>query len=555
MLVNVSIRTSLLFIVAVLVSLLMLVGVGSMRALSVSNESLSVAQADMLSADALTTGWSALLRARAAFDATDRHFGNGELDASNASLGDGRSLLEAARISWNRFRDMVPEATQSEMDAAVASAYADLLDSVLTPAAQALKSGDMVKYRALVAGPMDAAFAKLDKSLGTVVSARKARASDMFDSAQRHAIFVRGMLTGALALSVLLAGGSVWILREKVTQPLTVVVGVVEHLASGDLTDPIDTGVLSTETGRLSTALRKMQASLIEIVGAINRSAESIDLSAREIASGNLDLSARTEEQAASLEQTAASMTQLTQTVMQNTDNARQADVLATRATGLADAGNEAVRSMIGTIGKISSSSSQISDITGIIEGIAFQTNILALNAAVEAARAGEQGRGFAVVAAEVRSLAQRSATAAREIKDLIGSSVELIQSGAQQAMEVGETVDRVRQAIRQVSDIVSEITAASEEQGRGIEQINLAVTQMDEVTQHNAALVEEAAAAAQSQEQQTAELKHAVSAFRLPEVAVSAPESINMSLQWASPSLKRVLDAALDGTRKRIGA
>lgn len=542
---NVSIRTSLLFVVAVLVSLLMLVGVGSMRALSVSNESLSVAQADMLSADALTTSWSALLRARAAFDACDRHFGNGELDASNASLGDGRSLLESARASWNRYRDMVPVATQSETDAAVANAYADVFDNVLTPAAQALKAGDLVKYRALVAGPMDPTFAKLDKSLGTVVSARKARASDLFNSARRHAMFVRGMLMGALALSLVLAGGSVWVLREKVTQPLTVVVGVMEHLASGDLTERIDSGAASTETGRLSTSLRKMQVNLIEIVGAINRSAESIDLSAREIASGNLNLSVRTEEQAASLEQTAASMTQLTQTVIQNTDNARQANVLATRATSLADAGNEAVRSMIGTIGKISSSSGQISDITGIIEGIAFQTNILALNAAVEAARAGEQGRGFAVVAAEVRSLAQRSATAAREIKDLIGSSVALIQSGSQQAAEVGETVDRVRQATRQVSDIVSEITAASEEQSRGIEQISLAVTQMDEVTQHNAALVEEAGAAAQSQEQQAAELKHAVSVFRLPEVAGLASEPIDTALQRASPSLRRVLDAA----------
>jgi methyl-accepting chemotaxis protein len=254
----------------------------------------------------------------------------------------------------------------------------------------------------------------------------------------------------------------------------------------------------------------------------VRTGADSIATASSEIAAGNFDLSSRTEQQASSLEETAASMTQLTETVRQNSDNARQANTLALRASGMADAGNEAVLGMIQTIGQISGSSNKISEITGVIEGIAFQTNILALNAAVEAARAGEEGRGFAVVASEVRSLAQRSATAAKQIKDLIGSSVEIIQNAAKQADDVGATMAQVNLAIKQVSDIVGEIAAASEEQSRGIEQVNLAVNQMDEVTQQNAALVEEAAAAARSLEEQANDLKDAVAVFKLADMDVT---------------------------------
>jgi methyl-accepting chemotaxis protein len=232
-------------------------------------------------------------------------------------------------------------------------------------------------------------------------------------------------------------------------------------------------------------------------------------------------------------------MTQLTETVKQNADNARQANALATRATDLADTGNDAVQGMVGTIEKISGSSTKISEITGVIEGIAFQTNILALNAAVEAARAGEQGRGFAVVASEVRSLAQRCSGAAKEIKDLIESSVTMIQDGARQAAEVGLTMGEVKQAIKQVSDIVGEIAAASEEQSRGIEQVNQAVNQMDEVTQQNAALVEQAAASAQSLEEQATNLNHAVSVFKLDDTGRTAPRPVVAQARPRMPALK----------------
>ncbi|QCP55006.1 methyl-accepting chemotaxis protein [Trinickia violacea] len=292
---------------------------------------------------------------------------------------------------------------------------------------------------------------------------------------------------------------------------------VASLLARGDLTG--DVKLMHRDRSSLLYALDATVKNLAATVRKIQIASSSVASASQEIAAGNSDLSARTEEQAASLEETASSMTQLTETVKQNADNARQANSLAMRAAEMADVGNDAVQSMVGTIEEISGSSSKISEITGTIEGIAFQTNILALNAAVEAARAGEQGRGFAVVASEVRSLAQRSAAAAKEIKQLIGTSVEMIQDGAKQATEVGATMGEVRQAIKQVSDIVGEIAAASEEQSRGIEQVNQAVSQMDEVTQQNAALVEQAAAAARALEDQAQSLKDAASVFRLAEL------------------------------------
>jgi methyl-accepting chemotaxis protein len=261
-----------------------------------------------------------------------------------------------------------------------------------------------------------------------------------------------------------------------------------------------------------------MDTQLADIARGIKTSSESIMIASSEIASGNMDLSSRTEEQAASLEETAASMEELTATVKQNSENARQATTLAGNASEVADKGNTVVERMLATMSDITASSTKIADITTLIEGIAFQTNILALNAAVEAARAGEQGRGFAVVAGEVRSLAQRSSSAAKEIKDLIQSSVATIHDGSTQAQEVGRTMADVQQAIRRVADINAEISAASDEQSRGIEQVNQAVGQMDEVTQQNAALVEEASAAAQSLEQLAAQQKRAVSVFKIKE-------------------------------------
>jgi methyl-accepting chemotaxis protein len=350
------------------------------------------------------------------------------------------------------------------------------------------------------------------------------------------------VLTTIIALATVLAGGIAIQLHRAIRDSLTGIQGALQHAKTSlDLTQKAPVERMD-EIGHTATAFNELLARVAEVIGSVRLSAESVTVASREIASGNTDLSARTEEQAASLEETAASMTQLTETVKQNADNARQANGLATRATDIADAGNEAVQGMVGTIEKISGSSSKISEITGVIEGIAFQTNILALNAAVEAARAGEQGRGFAVVASEVRSLAQRSATAAKEIKDLIGSSVALIQDGSKQATEVGATMGQVKQAIKQVSDIVGEITAASEEQSRGIEQVNQAMGQMDGVTQQNAALVEQAAAAAQSLKEQATKLKDAVSVFKVTDTGESKSRAVIPQRKPLLPALKTSL-------------
>ncbi len=337
-----------------------------------------------------------------------------------------------------------------------------------------------------------------------------------------------------IAIALVLVGvagavGATLYLLRAIMRPLASAVNVANTVAGGRLEMPVE-GRYGGEFGQLLGALKTMDSQLAKTVRNIQATTESVSVAARQIASGNLDLSSRTEQQAASLEETASSMTEIAETVRQNADNAGQANGLAEQARDLANSGNASVQQMVETIRQISGSSNKISDITGVIEGIAFQTNILALNAAVEAARAGEQGRGFAVVASEVRSLAQRSATAAKEIKELIATSVSTIQGGAEQAGSVSDAMGRVRDAIERVSDIVSEISAASDEQTKGVEQVNQAVNQMDEVTQQNAALVEEAAAAAQSLDEQSAALKAAVAVFSLagnPLVSTANPTQI----------------------------
>ncbi len=295
-----------------------------------------------------------------------------------------------------------------------------------------------------------------------------------------------------------------------------------------DLTRRVPVGHMD-EIGRTAVAFNDLMDRIGQVLAQVDVAADSVSTASRQISAGNLDLSARTEQQAASLEETAASMTELTVTVKQNADNARQANAVVVNAAGLADASNRSVQDMVTTMTGISQGAGRISEIIGLIEGIAFQTNILALNAAVEAARAGEEGRGFAVVASEVRSLAQRSAAAAKEIKVLIEASLTQVESGSRQATEVGDTVAKVQQAIRQVFDLAGEIAAASEEQSRGIEQVGQAVVQMDEVTQQNAALVEEAAAAAQALDVQAGRMKDAVASFTFAHDAPVAPSTTTL--------------------------
>lgn len=350
----------------------------------------------------------------------------------------------------------------------------------------------------------------------------KARANQLAELAHQRTRLGGMFMIGAFVLALVMTLITFMVLRRIVIRPLQHAAQRIEKIASGDLTMN-DEPAGRNEIGRLSRHLQQMQHSLGMTVGTVRQGAEEIYRGTSEISAGNADLSSRTEEQAAAIEQTAASMEQLTATVKQNADNAHHASKLAQEASIKASDGGQTVSGVVKTMGAISTSSKKISEITAVINSIAFQTNILALNAAVEAARAGEQGRGFAVVASEVRTLASRSAQAAKEIEGLISESVRLIDLGSDEVATAGKTMSTIVDAVASVTHIMQEIAAASDEQSRGITQVSQAISEMDKVTQQNASLVEEASAAAVSLEEQAARLTEAVDVFRLHKHSVSA--------------------------------
>lgn len=375
---------------------------------------------------------------------------------------------------------------------------------------------------------------RLRTALKADVDKNSHEATVYVSDSQHHAARAFEIQITLILLAVAVALGVCVYLVRVITRPLKGAVNIASSIAAGNLGNRID-GDARGEFGELTQALMHMDGQLAGTVTKIQSTASSVAVAANEIANGNLNLSSRTEEQASALEETASSMTEVSVAAKQNAENARQANGLATNATALAHDGDNAVTQMVSTMHRISDSSSRIADITGVIEAIAFQTNILALNAAVEAARAGDTGKGFAVVAAEVRGLAQRSAAAAKEIKELITSSVSLVEDGARQAGEARDTMSHINTAVRRVTDIVAEIAAASDEQSRGIEQISTAISQMDDVTQQNAALVEQSAAAAQSLEEQAVDLRRSVSAF-----TVSSADALDRN-RSAAPGLPRL--------------
>ncbi|CAN7407888.1 methyl-accepting chemotaxis protein [Trinickia sp. LjRoot230] len=414
--------------------------------------------------------------------------------------------------------DNVELAQQKALAAAVSAWSAHLRDFVTLVKAQSLDLSQMNWQVGMQDVSLLVETGKLEKLVDALVAERGAQAKATI--AASAFIFKSSFVMMAAMTAALI--GVAMVVSEWVVRRLTRQLGgepgyakdIASKIAAGDLSHPIALG--RKDSSSLLFALSDMQTGLASTVGEIASSAEAIASAAGEISMGNLDLSRRTEQQALSLERTASSMEELTSTVRQNADNAKQASTLANNASEIASTCGSVVSRVVTTMGEINESARNIGDIIGVIDGIAFQTNILALNAAVEAARAGEQGRGFAVVAGEVRSLAQRSAAAAKEIKTLVNTSLERVGNGSSLAGDAGRTMDEVVKAVKRVTDIMGEISAASSEQSAGIEEINQAVTQMDEGTQQNAALVEEATAAARSLDDQAKALKALVGHFRL---------------------------------------
>jgi methyl-accepting chemotaxis protein len=469
----------------------------------------------------LATNWLPAMRALGEYRggmnevrrAEARHVMSATAAEHDVDEGKIRAARAGAAAAWKRYESTITEDAERKLaDAIVAAekAYADTVDRVL-PVSRAGRGDEArMTYRT----DSSKRFGELMAALDRDVEFQTKGGDAAYKGSQEHYTQTRGLVLAVMAVAFLFGAVLAWLITRSITRPIASAVAVAETVAGGDLTSRIEV-VGNDETAQLLAALRRMNQRLSEIVEQVRGSSDSIATGTAQIATGNADLSQRTEEQASNLQQTAASMEQLTSTVKQNAETARQATQLAAGASDAALEGGHVVQRVVETMYTISGSSRKIADIIGVIDGIAFQTNILALNASVEAARAGEQGRGFAVVAGEVRSLAQRSAQAAREIKSLIHESVGNVETGAALVGDAGKAMSGIVAQVKRVTDLIAEISAASNEQTAGIGQIGDAVTQLDQVTQQNAALVEESAAAAESLRHQASRLTEAVALFK----------------------------------------
>ncbi|WP_133649627.1 methyl-accepting chemotaxis protein [Paraburkholderia flava] len=511
-----SIRTTLTAVGVILVALTVAVGALGLFALNSASRSLDeIAGGDMTAMRSLNDASSFLLRSRIALDRVNMLTAAGEIEQAKTALDRAQELFTKSNENWQAFLAAPRRGIDPSLVDAAATRRATLLHDGVEPEFAALRNSDLSSYHAIADTKISPMFVDYDKAATPVVKALEDHAQRGRADANAQVSLMTTLIAVVVGIAFVMVIAIRFALSGLIVKPLNDAIECFERIAAGDLSQRVEV-FSKNEIGRLFGGIKRMQESLSKMVKAVHVSTESIDTGAREIAMGNTDLSQRTEQQAASLQETASSMEQLTGTVRQNAENARQASQLAVNASDIATRGGQVVSEVVDTMQAIATSSGKVVDIIGTIEGIAFQTNILALNAAVEAARAGEQGRGFAVVAGEVRSLAQRSASAAKEIKELIGDSTDKVQSGSALVGRAGATMDEIVQAVRRVTDIMGEISAASEEQSTGIEQVNRAVTQMDEVTQQNAALVEQAAAAAASLEEQTRQLQTVVSGWHV---------------------------------------
>ncbi|WP_243077706.1 methyl-accepting chemotaxis protein [Pantoea sp. MQR6] len=495
---------------------------------------------------AMGTSWVSLVQARNTLNrAGIRYLQDAQMSGSGASVKElvalASSELKRAEQGFDTFNANLSEKGKTAENVLTLQANYKAYHDALAELIVFLNSGN---FKGFIDQPTQSYQDKFQTDYDAwmrynlVLAKRGVEANN--DAYQRSISIVIGTLFVTLLVIVL-----VWnVMRSVLIRPLKQSMEHIQHIARGDLTQSIDVTVRN-EIGELLSSLQNMQQELVRTVRTVRDGSDAIYTGASEIAVGNNDLSSRTEQQAASLEQTAASMEQLTATVKQNAENARQASQLALNASETAQQGGKVVDGVVTTMKEIAGSSKKIADITSVIDGIAFQTNILALNAAVEAARAGEQGRGFAVVAGEVRSLAQRSAQAAKEIKGLIEDSVSRVNTGSVLVESAGDTMSEIVSAVTRVTDIMGEIASASDEQSRGIDQVGLAVTEMDRVTQQNASLVEESAAAAAALEDQASNLKQAVSVFNIGKEFVA--QAVNKT---TAPKTLR-LDAPLTVARQ----
>lgn len=524
---DLTIKVRLICIIGLLALIILAIGLMGLRAVDNSNEGMRlvyeedvIPYSQLCNIDALMLK-DQVLTAEALTDMTvsGKNF---EIKIDQALVAKNVAKINKNVIEINKLVDAYSagklDAEESQMLDTFKAERKSYNEEGIQPTLAALEAGNYLEAKRLMSEKTDPLFSTVNTKLEIMPQVRLTSSKAEFDKSQQNYAKTRNLFLVLIPVALLIAGIFGFILIRNLYRELggepRLASQIANTISLGDFTSQIE--LKHNDDSSMLASMKKMQANLSALINSIKEAADTIGTGAQQISAGNTNLSQRTEEQASSLEETASSMQQMATTVKQNSENANKANTLAGAASEVAVKGGQVVGQVITTMSAINDSSKKIRDIIGVIDGIAFQTNILALNAAVEAARAGEQGRGFAVVAAEVRSLAQRSAAAAKEIKQLIDDSVEKVQGGTHLVGEAGKTMNEIVTSVKHVTDIVSEIAAASQEQSAGIDQVNNAITSMDEVTQQNAALVEEAAAAAETLEAQAHELTESVSQFVL---------------------------------------